>query len=316
MKRLLSLLVVILVAGAAAYFWWQTSIQAVNVTDNSGKIFVIEKGAGIKEIAKELKDKNLIRDQVAFFVYVKVSGLEKKIQAGDFRLTPSMTIPQLADALTHGTLDVWITIPEGWRSEEIIDYLTTQGFPKNDTGNTTNTNIESLYKSDEGKLFPDTYLVPRGATLEGIKRMMVDNFSKKVNFPVSREQLIVASMVEREARTEEDRPIVAGIIYNRLKRGMSLDIDATVQYVIGYTPKDKWWKKELTLEDLKIQSPYNTYQNTSLPPGPICNPGLFAIRAAANPVETDYLFYISDKSGNMHYAKTLSEHNQNVARYL
>lgn len=128
--------------------------------------------------------------------------------------------------------------------------------------------------------------------------------------------LILASLVEREARASADRPIIAGILLKRLRDGHPLQVDATVQYAIGYTHSDGWWRKELTTDDLKFKSPYNTYINAGLPPGAICNPGLSSITAVIHPTPTDYYYYLSDKSGQMHYARTLEEHNANIARYL
>ncbi len=131
------------------------------------------------------------------------------------------------------------------------------------------------------------------------------------------EIVTIASLIEREARHAEDRPLVASVIVNRLEIGMALNIDATVQYILGYQQNEKsWWKRNLTFADLEINSPYNTYTNPGLPPGPIANPGIAAIEAAVNPAETDYLYYLSDENGVNHYAETLEEHNQNKAKYI
>ena len=133
-----------------------------------------------------------------------------------------------------------------------------------------------------------------------------------------KEVLILASLVEKEARHDEDRQKVASIILKRLKNDIKLQIDATVQYALGYQSEEKtWWKKNLTQEDLDIDSPYNTYKNEGLPPGPIANPGLASIEAVINAdANTSYLYYISDKNGNMHYARTLEEHQANIDKYL
>lgn len=313
MKKLISLLIVGVIGITAFFAWWQMSITPANSSDTTPKIFAVTAGEGIRDIANRLKSNNLIRNQVAFFIYVKATGLETKIQAGDFRLSPSMTLAQLADALTHGTTDVWITIPEGWRSEEIREFLEKQPMPY---GNREITMELQDWQKKEGKFFPDTYLVPKSETIIMFLDLMFENFSKKVTFPVTDKQLIVASLVEREAKTEEDRPLVASVIYNRLEAGMALDIDATVQYALGQQKNGDWWKKDLTQDDLKVKSPYNTYQNVGLPPVPICNPGLSAINAAISPAQTNYLFYLHDSQGNAHFAKTLQEHNANVAKYL
>jgi UPF0755 protein len=268
-----------------------------------------------------LDEQGLIRNQVLFPLVVKYLGIEKKIQVGSFRLTASMSAIQIANKLTQGTDDVWITTLEGWRAEQILDYL------ESVNPNWQPTLEEKLqWKGNEGKLFPDTYLVPKEATLSLIRDLMLANFESKIT-PEMKSQaerqklsiddvLIIASMVEREARRDVDRPVVAGIILNRLNENMMLNIDATIQYAIGYTQKDGWWRKELTQDDLKFQSLYNTYLHSGLPPAPISNPGIASIKAVIYPTKTNYLYYITDLSGNMHYAKTLGEHNKNVNLYL
>ena len=293
MKRLIVALGVcaILIAGVA--IWWKTSLLPVNASNKQTQTFVVNSGDSVKEVAKNLKDKGLIKDQIAYFLLIRL-GFEKNPQAGTFNLAPSMSAKEIAAALTHGTEDVKITIPEGWRSEQILQLIGKQGD----------------WKADEGKYFPETYFVPKQFNLEDFRQLMLKTFAQKTPANLTREQLIVASMVEREAKEPQDRPLIASVIYNRLEAGMALDIDATIQYALGF------WKKDLTLEDLKIKSPYNTYVNSGLPPGPICNPGLSAIQAAVNPAKTDYLFYIHDESGTAHFAKTLEEHNANVAKYL
>jgi UPF0755 protein len=129
--------------------------------------------------------------------------------------------------------------------------------------------------------------------------------------------ITLASIIEREGQTNEDRPVIAGILMNRLEAGWPLQADATLQYALGYQSKDKtWWKKTLYDEDKKINSPYNTYANPGLPPGPISNPGLASIQAAIYPKKTDYWYYLHDPAGGVHYAITLEEHNANIAKFL
>ncbi|MCL4397836.1 endolytic transglycosylase MltG [Patescibacteria group bacterium] len=298
MKRLILAggLLVLLVIGTA--FWWKVSLLPVNTSDKTNLTFVVAKGDTVREVSNNLKEKGLIRNQIVYFLLVRL-GLEKNPQAGTFELTPAMSTPEIAKALTFGMEEqVKITIPEGWRSSEIISYLQKQGL--SEPVGTWN---------EEGKYFPETYLVPRTATIDSVRQLMRQTFDARVA-SVTPQQLIVASMVEREAKHPQDRPLIASVIYNRLEAGMSLDIDATVQYALGY------WKQNLTLDDLKIKSLYNTYQNAGLPPGPISNPGLASIQAAINPAKTDYLYYVADKNGVSHFAKTLQEHNANVANYV
>jgi UPF0755 protein len=293
-------------------------ILPVNPKNKTSSIFVVKKGDAIREITYNLKNEGLIKNPIVFFLLLKKIGLDKKIQAGDFRLSPSMTAEDVAQNLTHGILDIWITIPEGKRAEEIAEIIkgkipTYQPFW-----------TDELAKN-EGYLFPDTYLIPKNTDINLITTLMLNNFEKKfsditqnVNNPLSKnDAVILASLIERETRFSEDRPLVASVMLNRLNIGMKLDIDATVQYALGYQEDKKtWWKKDLTFEDLKINSPYNTYTNPGLPPKPIANPGVASLQAVLEPANTDYLYYISDKTGHNHYAKTLFEHNTNIKKYL
>lgn len=309
-KRVAAIAFVLLFGIVVAAIWWNVSQTPVNPLDHSDKIFFIAKGDGVREVARKLHDQGLTRDQIAFFLLVKKLGIEKNIQAGSYKLSSSLTAQELAQKLTVGTEDVWIIIPEGWRIEQIVDYLKTKNI------SWENKSAINTFMGTDGKYFPDTYLVPKETTVEKTLNLMKSNFSSKVTFPVTNDQLIIASLVEREAKTDSDRPLIASVIYNRLSLGMSLDIDATVQYAVGYTQKDGWWMKEPTNGDKKFNSPYNTYLNAGLPPTPICNPGIATIKAAVNPAKSDYLYYIHDNTGQSHFGKTLDEHNANVAKYL
>lgn len=295
--------------------WWQSGLSAVNASDKTQRIFVIEKGAGVREIANKLKREGFIKDPVVFFLFVKKQGLDGKIQAGDFRLSPSQKAGEIAENLTHGTLDVWVTIVEGQRAEEIADTLEKK-MP------TYQHAWRGLLVKNEGYLFPDTYLFPKDADIDLIIRIMKDNFEKKFislqnNSKLSKQEIVtIASLVEREARFAKDRFLVASVILNRYNIGMKLDIDATLQYALGYQRDEKtWWKRGLTNEDKTITSLYNTYIQQGLPPTPICNPGLAALHAVVNPTKTDYLYYISDKKGNNHYAETFEEHTDNINKF-
>jgi UPF0755 protein len=317
MKRFLIALFIVIILGIAATVWWKNGTLPVDSKDTSQKIFVVKKGDGVREIAYDLKHQGLIKDPIVFFILTKRMGYDKKIEAGDFRLSPSMSAYDIAGSLTHGTLDIWVTIPEGKRTEEIAEIL-------KETIPTFEESWTQALATDEGYLFPDTYLIPKDATIDLISQMMKNNFEQKFSSVkntkttnlTDQDTIILASLVEREARADIDRPLVASVIYNRINIGMKLDIDATLQYALGYQVDEKrWWKKELTNLDKTINSPYNTYANPGLPPGPISNPGLASIKAALNPAKTDYLYYISDPNGVNHYAKTLAEHNANIQKY-
>lgn len=294
------------------------------------QIFVIPRGANGKEIAQSLKKAGLIRSAFAFRLLLKEKGLERKIRAGDFLLSATMSAYQIAQHLLS-PLDIWVTIPEGWRTEEIGEYLE-EKLGRENSKFKLRKFLEKA-KPLEGFLFPDTYLIPKNASAERVIQIMKDNFFRRVGEDLFleiekrgwtlREVVILASIVEREVKFKEDRPIVAGILIKRLKKGMPLQADATVQYAktnlklkTENSKLESWWSKDLTKADLELNSPYNTRKFPGLPPGPICNPGLAAIKAVVFPKETVYWYYLSDQRGRMHYASTLEEHNQNIVKFL
>jgi len=318
MKKLSFLIVMLFLVIGGIAAWWVTAIAPVDVSDKSTKLFVVNRGEGVKEIATNLKSKNLINNSVAFFLLIKQLGLDGKIQAGDFRLSKSMNMQIIAETLTKGSLDVWVTFPEGVRAEEIADIL---------KGNITSFDDSWRIELDkhEGYLFPDTYLIPNDATVDQVVTILTNNFTNKYETlngirknKYTQDQLVtIASMVEREARFADDRPLVASVIFNRLEIGMALNIDSTIQYALGYQPNQKtWWKRSLSLSDLKMRSDYNTYTNPGLPPTPISNPGLDVLQAVVNAPDTNYMYYVSDKAGHNHYATTLQQHNANIQKYL
>lgn len=317
MKRALLAGLILLVIALGVFGYLVRAGLPADPRDRSNKIFVINRGESIREIGNSLKKEGLIRDPVAFFVYVKLNRQDKNIQAGDYRLSPSMSLSRVIDTINHGMLDVWVTIPEGVRAEEIADIFE-KNLPSYKSSWRVNLNVQ------EGYLFPDTYLIPRDAAVETVIAMMRNNFSRRIESvglsPTDARLnriLIVASLIEREAKLAEDMPIVSSVIQNRLRIGMKLDIDATIQYALGYQKDEKrWWKKELSEADINLRSPYNTYRNPGLPPTPIGNPGLIAIRAALSPANTDYLYYVSDKTGRIHAARTIQEHDANIKKYI
>lgn len=318
MKRIGILIILLLITFVLGSIWWKNGTLAANSADKKEYTFVIKRGEPVREISKRLKEEKFIKSSVVFFLLVNfVLNVDEKIQAGDHRISPSMSAQELAKSLTLATNDVWVTVVEGQRANEIADTL------KKDIPSYKELWREELV-ANEGYLFPDTYLIPKDATIEQVLFIFKNNFDEKYatikntnesDFPKN-EIVIIASLVEREAKHAEDRLFVASVIINRLNLGMKLDVDATVQYVLGYQEDEKdWWKKALTFEDLEIRSPYNTYRNAGLPPTPISNPGLAALDAAVNPANTDYLYYLSDKDGNNHYAETLEKHNANKEKY-
>lgn len=309
MKKLIALLVLPVILLALGLYWFYVSSQSVS-SDKSFKDFLIVKGSGASVIGNKLYKEGLVKSPLAFKIYVQVTGKSGKIQAGEYRLTPSFNLFQLVDQLGRGPAEIWVTIPEGLRREEIAQKFA-DSLGKDDTFVK-----EFLVNSagEEGYLFPDTYLFPKTASASAVVGKMTRTFeSKTLNLNLTKNDVILASLIERETKTKEERPIVAGIILNRLNAGWPLQIDASVQYAVG--DKNNWWPI-LTKDDLSINSPYNSYKFAGLPPTPIANAGLTSLQAAANPTQTDYWYYIHASDGQIYYAKTLSEHNENIRKYL
>lgn len=316
--RILVTFLILVLGALGVWIWWNDAMNPADAKDATPIVFVVPRGQGAKEVTRRLKDTGLVRNQIGFYLLVRFVRPDKGIQAGDFRLNKSMNAYEILEQLSLGMLDVWVTILEGWRKEEIALRLAKDvDVPER----------EFLSVATEGMMFPDTYLIPKDATAGAIMGMLRQNFNEKVTPQIladakknglsENELIILASLVEREGRSSLDRPIIAGILLNRLQKNWPLQVDATLQYALGYQSLEKtWWKKELTDEDKKIRSPYNTYINTGLPPGPICSPGLESFVATAYPQMTEYMYYIHDKAGTAHYAKTIEEHLENVATYL
>ena len=317
MKRLLTTIILLIIFLVIAIAWWGHGLLAADSSNRNPKIFIVKNGEGVREIANNLKSQGLIQDPIVFFLYTKFNGLDKQIQAGDFRLNPSLTLPQVANNLTHGILDIWVTIPEGLRADEIADI-----FSKNLPSYSSQ--WRNVLDQNEGYLFPDTYLIPRDADVNLVISIMKNNFDKKYALVkqtkttslTDAQTVILASIIEREASFEQDRPLASSVFVNRLNLGMALGSDPTVQYALGFQEDTKtWWKKDLTADDLTINSLYNTRANAGLPPGPISNPGLSSIKAALNPANTDYLYFFADSKGHLHFATTLAGHNANIQKY-
>ncbi|MEK9143874.1 MAG: endolytic transglycosylase MltG [Patescibacteria group bacterium] len=316
--RYLLLFFALVLSSSGGLLWWRDALASVDPQEPTSETFAVTRGEGVKSIAARLAAARLIRSPTGFYLLVKLMGIEHNLQAGDFRLNRRMDTKTIAGELTHGILDAWVTILEGWRVEEIAAKLNKElDIPES----------EFVKVAREGYMFPDTYLVPRDATVGAVAQLFTSTFDQKVDtamradakktgltFP---EVLTLASIVEREGRTDEDRPVIAGILLKRLKADWPLQADATLQYALGYQTGEKtWWKKNLFDEDKKITSLYNTYLHPGLPPGPIANPGLASIKAVIYPKETDYWYYLHDPKGGAHYAKTLEEHNSNISKYL
>lgn len=318
--RITLFFVVVLIIGVSSALFYKEGILPADRDNKTVKLFVIKPGENLNLISNRLESEHLIRSKLVFFVVVKQLGIEKKIQYGDFRLSPSMSAREIAKEFTVGSLDKWVTVQEGLRREEIAQIMSAElGIPE--------VEFEKASQGLEGYLFPDTYLIPKTASADDAVAILKNNFENRYS-PEMKAQarkkgltdleiITLASIVEREARLEVDRPKVASIILRRIKEGHPLEVDATIQYALGYQPGAKtWWKGAITNDDKESPSLYNTYKRQGLPPGPISNPGLSSIQAAlsADPT-TPYLFYVADSKGRTYYGRTFEEHQQNIKKY-
>ena len=319
-RFLLPLFISLLALLLGSIAWVYTLLLPVLPGQVEAQTFVIPKGQALSVIGQRLAEVGLIKHPLIFRAVVTQQDLATKIQAGSFSLSPSMSTLELAQTLTQGTEDVWVTLLEGWRAEEMAEYLS----KKEELLDFDTQEFLEVASGYDGMLYPDTYLIPREMSAESIVLLLVNTFEARMTSKLSEELaatdrdfediLVMASIVQREARDPEQMRHVAGILWNRIDIGMALQVDATLQYIKGTS--SEWWPTPLSA-DKQLVSQYNTYQNPGLPPGPISNPGLDALRATASPLEVDDLFYIHDPvTGAMYYATTIEEHNQNVNKYL
>ena len=260
----------------------------------------------------------MIKSPFIFQLYVRQKGLGSKLQSGMFSLSPSMTVEQITKTLTTGPEGIWVRFIEGWRKEEYAKELNKKlGIDEK----------EFLKIAKEGYMFPDSYLFPKDATSDYVVSALENTFNNRFTDDLrskikakglsEQEGIILASIVEREARSDRAREDVASILLKRLKIDMGLNADATLQYIYGFSEDEKiWWTKTHIVESKQSDSPFNTYKFRGLPPAPICNPSLSSIKAVANAnLDTPYLYYYHDSKGIPRYAETLDEHNANIVNF-
>lgn len=337
-KALVVLVIVLVIIAGGAYYVWN-GMQPVKASQNAVK-FTIEQGMGTSQIAGVLKQSGLVKNDMFFKIYLKWKNQGSRFQAGTYEAKPGVTYDQLIAKLNSGEVVkaemIRITIPEGYTLEQIAKTVgeASQSDPAAfvklaDTGAKTDVPAfkeipadTSLKHKAEGYLFPDTYEFKKGTGQEEILTRMLEQMQSRLDQIPDLEQklkahgltlhemLTVASLVEREVVVDKERPLVAGVIYNRLHKEMKLEIDATVQYAL------KEPKERLLYKDLKVDSPYNTYLHPGLPPGPICSPSIASIEAALSPEASDYLYYVTKKDGSHEhlFAKTYQEHLNNIKK--
>ncbi len=313
------------------FFYYLRIINTTVNDDEQQNIFAVEPGTSIDSITNDLVSGEFIKSALAFRVYIKLHQLDNNIQAGQHYLSSAMTIKEIARRLTTPTYqeERSLTFIEGWTNKEMAEYLAANDILA--TADFINA-LEQKYDYNflpkrsqrdylQGYLFPDTYRIFAATTAEEIIAKLLNNFSQKVmaslqsqidNSSMTLEEIVtLASIIEHEVRTPSDRAMVADIFLRRLADNYPLQSDATVNYVT-----DKGLTQP-SFADTKINSPYNTYQNVGLPPGPICNPSLSAIEAVLNPIANDYYFFLTtNDDGRVIYSKDYDEHLINKAKYL
>ncbi|HEY8491553.1 MAG TPA: endolytic transglycosylase MltG [Dehalococcoidia bacterium] len=341
---LLGLTVLWFMIGTSAGAIGRAEVRALALGGGDGEtvLVTIQPGEDAASIGRKLEEAGVIQDGRLFQIMAGLMGAEGQLAAGDYEFPKNMAAIQAVQRIRRGqTATVTFTVPEGWRLEQIADHLQEQGIVSREAFLAAAASRSYTYPflsqipqgaSLEGFLFPDTYTFPKGVTAEQIVDRMLANFQEKVLSQVGplpaggRLQLslydvvTLASIVEREAAVAEERPTIASVFLNRLNLGMALEADPTVQYaltVVDPTSVQRYgyWKRELTIEDLRVNSPYNTRRFAGLTPGPIANPGLDSILAVVRPQQTDYLYFVCSGGGRHVFATTAAEHQANVARY-
>lgn len=346
--RFLFFLLVILavVAVGVAYYFVHFARASAPATDEGDPAAVVElefevrPGETTADIARNLARQGLIRSAWLFQSYARLRSMDARLEAGRYTLRSNMTMDEILEVLSRApnAEEVVITIPEGLRLEQVVALLEREGLA---TAEELWAALEQPYDyafledrpegaSLEGYLFPDTYRVPRAYTATQVIDFLLQTFDERMSLEMrqrAQEQgmsiyqvVTLAAIVEREAVLDAERPIIASVYLNRLEVGMPLDADPTVQYAVG--EPEAWWP-ELYFNELGVtrlaeyDHPYNTYRHAGLPPGPICSPGLASLQAVVEPADTEYYYFVAkgDGTGEHAFARTLQEHNANVARY-
>jgi len=330
MKKLFLLALIILFIGCIMYL---AGINSSPGKEGEDRAFIIEQGEGVNRISENLYEAGLIKSKFYFELHIWLNDKNAVLQAGEYALNSSQNIKEIAEIITAGQTvspEREIKIIEGWNMKDINDYLVKEKvLAKDDLLNIAKAGkINNDFFQDapagatlEGYLFPDTYRIFKDASAQNIIDKMLDNFGRKLTEEMRAdikkqgktifEIITMASLVEKEVRSAEDMKIVSGIFWDRIKNGQALESCATLAYVLGEN------KKQYSYEDTEIDSPYNTYKYRGLPPGPISNPGLNAIRAAIYPEYTEYNYFLNRfDTGETVWSKTYDEHLENKRKYL
>ncbi|GAB6158972.1 endolytic transglycosylase MltG [Desulfotomaculum varum] len=330
-KRVLAVTFLLLVAGLFWYF--SNLLSPVKPSGQAPDVLIhIAPSSSTAQIAKTLQQQGMIRNATAFRLYARYQGLDNQVKAGYYMLNASMSAAEILNLLVQGkTAGKSFTIPEGYTLKQITESLAAKGYIREQlfkdqlkSGQFKYSFIKDLPPGDnrlEGYLFPETYTIPIDSDEKHIINIMLAGMDRQIKelkladkakeHNLTLHQVVtIASMIEREARVERDRPLISSVIHNRLRAGMKLQIDATVEYALGERREKIYYK------DLEVASPYNTYQHYGLPPGPIASPGRASLLAAVNPARTNYYYYVAKPDGSHAFAVTYAEHNANKIKYL
>lgn len=318
---------IVLVAVAAAIGWFGVSVFLDRSHPDKVTQVVIPRGSTFHDIVDQLVRTGVIANATTFRLYAKLQRADTLAHAGAFQFPAHQSAADVLAQLQSGGAQIarWVTIPEGFTAKEIAQRLQDDGFGRatsfysafmHDSIDVNGVRTKNL----EGYLFPSTYLIPNGATPKTVERILTDQFRKElppdaaakakahgVSVP---QAVVLASLIEREAKADDERPLMAGVYYNRLRLGMPLEVDASIEYSL---PEHH---SVITYGDLRTDSPYNTYLHQGLPPTPIANPGGPSLQAAFNPKSSPYLYYVYKGNGHHAFARTLAQQNANIARYL
>lgn len=322
MKKIWLVIILGLVTALMAGVWWKGLTGPVTNQPTPVRV-TITKGMSAGQIGNKLFQAKAINSSLAFKLYVSCLGQAGKIQAGQYRLLSNKPLSGIVAELLSGPVEVWVTVPEGLRREEIAGKVVAGLGLTGEEAKAFRSEFLGLSQGKEGYLFPETYLFPRDVTASLVVTKMLATFDQKVNLDTGNlERLVIlASVIERETKGKEEKPVVAGILVKRLAAGWPLQVDATLQYAAGTKRCDQtteacdYWLVPAS-EDRQIVSVFNTYTHQGLPPSPICNPGLASLQAAVSPQASDYWFYLHDTRGQIHYAVTAQDHAVNIQKYL
>ena len=318
-------LAVLVIAAGVLWFCYQIYFER-SLPARTAQV-IVPRGSTFRDISLQLAASGIIKNPTAFRLYAKLQKADTDVHAGEFRFPAHQTAAQVLQQLRSGGAQIakWVTIPEGFTAKQIAQRLQDDGLGSASAYadafmHDTITAGGARTKNLEGYLFPSTYLIPTDATPNSVEQIMTAQFLKELPPHAAQKAhadglsvpqvVALASLIEREAKADDERPLMAGVYYNRLRLGMPLEVDASIEYAL---PSHH---SVITYGDLKTNSPYNTYLHQGLPPTPIANPGRASLLAAFNPRPSEYLYYVYKGNGHHAFAKTLAEQNANIAKYL